>query len=118
MLFAGTKENRALADATISHIKAEARLKSTRANLLKVGAYSIFVLCLGLGCGAAFSGCASIKNAQSSSDDIARILVKAINNASITTKGEVRLSPGATLTVDRDAIVGVDPTASVKLEPG
>ena len=71
MLFSGTKENRALADATISRLKAEARMQSTRASLFKIGGYSAFVVCLGLGCGAALLGATSIKKAQSSSHEIA-----------------------------------------------
>jgi hypothetical protein len=117
MLFSGTKENRALADATISHIKAEARIESTKASLFKIGGYSAFVVCLGLGCGAAFLGYASIKETQSSSEEIAKILVKAISNASITTKGEVKLLPGAIVSIKPDATVGLNPTAFVKLEP-
>ena len=118
MLFSGTKENRALADATISRLKAEARIESAKASLFRIGGYSAFVVCLGLGCGAAFLGYASIKKAQSSSDEIANILVKAISNASITTKGEVKLLPGAIVSIKPDATVGLDPTASVKLESG
>ena len=118
MLFSETKENRALADATISRLKAEAKLVNVRANLLRTGGYSAFVVCLGLGFGAAFLGYASIKNAQSSSDEIAQLLVNAINNASITAKGEVRLQPGATLVLKPGATVRLNPTASVKLEPG
>jgi hypothetical protein len=118
MLFAGTEENRALANATVSRLKAEARMESTRASLLKIGGYSAFVVCLGLSCGAAFLGYASIKKAQSSSDEIAKILVKAISNASITTKGEVKLLPGAIVSIKPDATVGLDPAASVKLESG
>jgi hypothetical protein len=117
MLFPETKENRALANATVSRLKAEARLESTRASLFKIGGYSAFVVCLGLGCGAAFLGYASIKKAQSSSDEIAKILGKAISNASITTKGEVKLLPGAIVSIKPDATVGLNPTASVKLEP-
>jgi hypothetical protein len=118
MLFAGTIENRALANATVSRLKAEARMESTRASLFKIGGYSAFVVFLGLGCGAAFLGYASIKKAQSSSDEIAKILGKAISNASITTKGEVKLLPGAIVSIKPDATVGLNPTASVKLEPG
>ena len=118
MLFSGTKENRALANATISRLKAEARIESTKASLCKIGGYSVFVVCLGLGCGAAFLGYASIKKAQSSSEEIANILAKAISNASITTKGEVKLLPGAIVSIKPDATVGLNPTASVKLEPG
>ena len=61
MLFSGTKENRALANATIPRLKAEARKESTKASLCKIGGYSAFVVCLGLGCGAAFLGYVSIK---------------------------------------------------------
>jgi hypothetical protein len=75
-------------------------------------------VCLGLGCSAAFLGYASIKKAQSSSDEIATILGKAISKASITTKGEVKLLPGAIVSIKPDATVGLNPTASVKLEPG
>lgn len=117
MLFSGTKENRALADATILRLKAEARMESTRASLFKIGGYSAFVVCLGLGCGAAFLGYASIEKAQSSSGEIATILVKAISNASITTKGEVKLVPGAIVSIRPDATVRLDPAASVKIEP-
>jgi len=117
MLFSGTKENRALADATISRLKSEARLGSVRASLLGTGGYSALAVCLGLGFGAAFLGYASIKKAQSSSDEIAQLLVKGINNASITTKGDLRLLPGTTLVLKPGATVGLDPTASVKLEP-
>jgi hypothetical protein len=118
MLFSETKESRALADATISRLNAEAKLVSVRASLLRTGGYSAFVVCLGLGFGAVFLGYASIKNAQSSSDEIAQLLVNAINNASITAKGEVRLQPGATLVLKPGATVRLDPTASVKLELG
>src|SRR5271156_2710907 len=118
MLFSGTKENRTLANATIAHLKAEARKESTKASLFKIGGYSVFVVCLGLGCSAAFLGYASIKKAQSSSEEIANILAKAISNASITTKGEVRLLPGAIVSIKPDATVGLNPTASVQLEPG
>jgi hypothetical protein len=118
MLFSGTKENRALADATISRLGAEARMESARASFFRIGGYSVFVVCLGLGCGAAFLGCASIKKAQSSSEEIANILFKAISNASITTKGEVKLLPGAIVSIKPNATVGLNPTASVKLEPG
>jgi hypothetical protein len=76
------------------------------------------VVCLGLGCGAAMLGYASIKKAHSSSDEIANILVKAISNASITTRGEVKLLPGAIVSIKPDATVSLDPTASVKLESG
>jgi hypothetical protein len=116
MLFSGTKENRALADATVWRLKAEARIESTKASLFKIGGYSAFVVCLGLGCGAAFLGYASIKKAHSSSEEIANILVKAISNASITTKGEVKLLQGAIVSIKPDATVGLDPAASVKLE--
>ena len=118
MLFSGTKENRALADATISRLRAEARMERTRASLFKLGGYSVFVVCLGLGCGAALLGYASIKKAQSSSEEIANILVKAISNASITSKGEVKLLPGATVSIKPNATVGLNPIASVKLQPG
>jgi len=118
MLFPGTKENRALANATVSRLKAEARMQTSRASSFKVGGYSAFVVCLGLGCSAAFLGYASIKKAQSSSDEIAKILGKAISNASITTTGEVKLLPGAIISIKPDATVGLNPTASVKLEPG
>jgi hypothetical protein len=118
MLFSDTKENRALADATISRLKAEARRESTRASLFKLGGYSAFVLCLGLGCGAAFLGYASVKKAQSSSYMIAEILAKAISNARVTTKGEVRLLPGAIVSMKPDTTVDLAPTASVNLEPG
>ena len=118
MLFSGTKENRALADATISRLRAEAGMEATRATLFKVGGYSAFVVCLGLGFGAAFSGYASIKKAHSSSEEIANILAKAISNSSITAKGEVKLLPGAIVSVKPDATVVLDPAASVKLEPG
>jgi hypothetical protein len=91
---------------------------STRASLFKVGGYSAFVVCLGLGFGAAFLGYASIKKAQSSSDEIAKILIKAISNVRITTTGEFRLLPGATLVLKPGATVGLDSTASVKLQPG
>jgi hypothetical protein len=117
MLFSGTKENRALADATISRLGAEARMESARASCFKIGGYGVFVVCLGLGCGAAFLGCASIKKAQSSSEEIANILVKAISNASITTKGEVKLLPSAIVSIKPNSTVGLNPTASVKLEP-
>lgn len=117
MLFSETKENRALADATISRLKADARMERTKASLFRVGGYSVFVMCLGLGCGAAFLGYAPIKKAQSSSNEIARILVTAISNATITTKGEVRLLPGAIVSLKPGATVGLDPTASVKLDP-
>ena len=93
MLFPGTKQNRTLADATISRLKAEARMQSTRASLFRIGGYSAFVVCLGLGFGAAMLGYASIKKAHGSSHEIANILVKAISNASITTRGEVKLLP-------------------------
>jgi hypothetical protein len=118
MLFPGTKENRALANATVSRLKAEARMQTTRTSLLKVGGYCAFVVCLGLGCSAAFLGYASIKKAQSSSDEIATILGKAISKASITAKSEVTLLPGAIISIKPDATVGLNPTASVKLEPG
>ena len=118
MLFPGTKRNRTLADATISRLKAEARMQSARASLFKIGGYSAFVVCLGLGCGAALLGYASIKKAHSSSDEIANVLVKAISNASITTRGKVKLLPGAIVSIKSDATVGLDPTASVKLESG
>jgi hypothetical protein len=118
MLFSGTKENRALADATLSRLRAEARMESTRASLFKLGGYSVFVVCLGLGCGAALVGYASIKKAQSSSEEIANILVKAISNASITSKGEVKLLRGATVSIKPNATVGLNPATSVKLEPG
>jgi hypothetical protein len=118
MLFSETIENRALADATVSRLKAEARIESTSASLLRVGGYSIFVVCLGLGCSAAFLGYSSIKKAQSSSDEIARILSTAINSASITTKGEVTLLPGATIAFKPIVTASLDPTASVTVEPG
>lgn len=117
MLFSHTKENRALADATISRLKAEAQMESTKASLFKVGGYSAFVVCLGLGCGAAFLGYASIRSAQSSSDEIANILVKAISNASITIKGAVELVPGTPLVLKPDQTLRLDPNASVKVEP-
>jgi hypothetical protein len=118
MFFSDTKENRALADATISRLKAEARMESTKASLFKVGGYSAFVVCLGLGCGAAFLGYASIKDAQSSSGEISNILVKAISNASITTKGEVDLVPGTLLVLKPDQTLRLDPNASLKVESG
>jgi hypothetical protein len=118
MLFSGAKENRALADATISRLRAEARIESAKASLFRIGGYSAFVVCLGLGCAATLLGAASIKQAQSSSHEIANILVKAISNASITTKGEVKLLPGAIVSIESDATVGLNPTASVKLESG
>jgi hypothetical protein len=118
MLFSDTKENRALADATISRLKAEARMESTKASLFRVGSYSAFVVCLGLGCGAAFLGYASIKNAQSSSGEIADILVEAISNASITTKGEVKLVPGTLLVLKPDETLRLDPNAILKVELG
>jgi hypothetical protein len=110
MLFSGTTENRALANAAVSRLKAEARIESTRASLFRVGGYSIFAVCLGLGCGAAFLGYSSIRTAQSSSNEIARILATAINGASVTTKGEIRLLP--------DAVVSLKPGSAVKMEPG
>src|SRR6266478_6465866 len=110
MLFSGTTENRALANATVSRLKAEARIDSTRASLFWVGGYSIFAVCLGLGCGAALLGYSSIERAQSSSNEIARILATTINDASISTKGEIRLLP--------DARVSLKPGATVKMEPG
>ena len=116
MLFSGSKENRALADATISRLRAEARIESAKASLFRIGGYSAFVVCLGLGCGAALVGYASIKKAQSSSEEIANILVKAISNASITSKGEVKLLPGATVSIKPNATVGLNPATSVKLE--
>src|ERR1700733_4562325 len=109
MLFSEAIENRALANATVSRLKAEARIESTRASLLRVGGYSTFVLCLSLGCSAALLGYASIKKAQSSSDEIAKILSTAINSASIRTKGEVRIQPGT--------IVALRPGATVSLDP-
>jgi hypothetical protein len=118
MLFSGTQESRALADATISRLRAEGRIESAKASLFRIRGYSAFVACLGLGCGAAFLGAASIKKAQSSSDEIANLLVKAISNASITNRGEVKLLPGAFVFIRPDATVGLDPTASVKLESG
>jgi hypothetical protein len=118
MLFSGAKENRALADATISRLRAEARIESAKASLFRFGGYSAFVMCLGLGCGAVLLGYASIKKAHSSSDEIANVLVKAISNASITTRGEVKLLPAAIVSIKPDATVGLDPTASVKLETG
>ena len=117
MWFSETIESRALSDATISRLKADARIESTRASLLRVGGYSIFVVCLGLGCSAAFLGYSAIKKAQSSSDEIARILSTAISSASITTKGEVRLLPGAAVSVQPGGTVGLDYTATVKVEP-
>jgi len=118
MLFSNTKENRALSDATILRLKADARMDSTRASLFRVSGYSAFVVCLGLGFGAAFLGYASIEKAQSSSHEIAKILVKAISNANITTKGEVRLLPGGIVSIKPGATVGLDPDASVRLESG
>jgi hypothetical protein len=118
MLFSETIENRALADATISRLKAEARIESTRASLLRVGGYSIFVVCLGLGCSAAFLGYSSIKKAHSSSDEIAKVLSTAIKSASVQTKGEVRLLPDATVSLKPGTIVSLDPTTAAKVEPG
>src|SRR5262249_47964230 len=103
---------------TISRLKAEARMETAKATLLKVGGYSAFVVCLSLGFGIAFSGYASIKKAHSSSEEIANILANAIINASITAKGEVKLLPGAIVLIKPDATVVLDPAASVKLEPG
>src|SRR5260370_15474539 len=108
MLFSGTTENRALADTTVLRLKAEARIENARASLLRVGGYSIFVVCLGLGCGAALLGYASIKKAQGSSNEIAKILSTAINGVSIKTKGEVRILP--------DAIVSLKPCTTVSLD--
>ena len=116
MLFSDTRENRPLADATISRLKAEARMESTKASLFKVASYSALVVCLGLGCGATFLGYASIKNAQSSSGEIADILVKAISNASITTRGEVKLVPGTLLVLKPDQTLRLDPNAILKVE--
>jgi hypothetical protein len=117
MLFSETTQNRALADATVSRLKAETRIENTRASLFRVGGYSIFVVCLGLGFGSAFLGYASIKKAQSSSDEIAKILSTAINGATIKTKGEVRLLPNANVALRPGTTVTLDPTP-VKLEPG
>jgi hypothetical protein len=75
-------------------------------------------VCLGLGCGAAFLGYASIKNAQSSSGEIADILVKAISNARINTKGEVKLVPGTLLVLKPDQTLRLDPNAVLKVELG
>jgi hypothetical protein len=44
MLSSGTKENRALADATISRLRAEARMESIRASVFKIGGYCAFVV--------------------------------------------------------------------------
>jgi hypothetical protein len=117
MLFSNTNENRALADATISRLKAEARIESTKASLFRVGGYSIFVVCLGLGCGATFLGFASIKKAHSSSDEIAKILSTGINSATIKTRGEVRILPSAIVSLKPGTTVNLRPTL-VKLEPG
>jgi hypothetical protein len=117
MLFSETIENRALANATISRLKAAARVDSTKASLFRVGGYSIFIVCLGLGCCGAFLGYASIKKARSSSDEIARILSTAINSSIIKTKGEARLLPGAIVSLKPGTSVTLHPTP-VKLEPG
>jgi hypothetical protein len=116
MLFSGTTDNHALADATVSRLKAEARIESTRASLFRVGGYSIFVVCLGLGCGAALLGYSSIKKAQSSSNEIAKVLTTAINGAPITTKGEVRLLPDAGVSLKPDATVKIEPGATVEVQ--
>jgi hypothetical protein len=118
MLFSGTTENRDLAHAAIAHLKAEARMRSTRASLFRVGGYSIFVVCLGLGCSLAFLGYSSIKEAQSTSNEIARILSTATNNASVKVRGEVRLPPGANASLKPGSTVSLDSTASVKVGPG
>ena len=85
-------------------------MESAKASLFKIAGYSVFALCLGLGCGAAFLAYASIKNAQSSSEEIANTLAKAISRATITTKGEVKLSQGATISIKADATAGLNPT--------
>ncbi len=117
MLFSETIDSRTLADATVSRLKAEARIESTRASLLRVGGFSIFVVCLGLGCSAAFLGYSSIKRAHSSSNELARILSSAITTASVKTKGEVRLLPDAIVSLKSGATVSPDPTTPVKVEP-
>ena len=118
MLFSETIESRGLADATISRLKADARFESTRANLFRLGGYSIFVVCLGLGCSAAFLGYSSIKKAQSSSYEIAKILSAPINSTAVTVKGEVKLGSDAIVALKPDTTVRLDPTAATKLEPG
>src|SRR6266480_477405 len=109
MLFSDTIESRALADATVSRLKSEARTESKKASLLRVGGYSIFIVCLGLGCSAALLGYSSIKKAQSSSNEIATILSTAINRASVKIMGEVRLPLDASISLKTGATVSLDP---------
>ncbi|WP_038973291.1 hypothetical protein [Bradyrhizobium genomosp. III] len=117
MLFAETVENRALANATASRLNAEARVENAKASLLRVSGYSALLICLGLACGATFLGCASIKRAQSSSDEIAAILATAIHSASVRINGEVKLVPGATVALNTKAAVYLDTGASVTIDP-
>jgi hypothetical protein len=117
MLFSNTKENDALAAATVAKLKADARIESNRAGLFRICGYSVFVACLSIGSGMAFLGYSSVKKAHSSSDEIAKVLVKALSGASITAKGEVKLLPGAIVSLRPDATVMLDPHTSVKAEP-
>jgi hypothetical protein len=115
MLFPGTKENFDLSAATISRLKADSRIETTRASLLRMAGYGLFSICLGLGCGAALSGYSVIKKAQSSSAEIADILLTAINGTAVTVKGEVKLDPDSTVTLEPGATVSLDPAAKARL---
>lgn len=115
MLFSDTIDNRALADATISRLKADARMESAKACLFRIGGYSSFAVCLVLGWSVAVLGYTSIKRAQNSSHEIAQILSTAISNVSLRIKGEVELLPRAEVSLRAGQTVTLDDASHVKL---
>jgi hypothetical protein len=116
MLFSSTRQNDALASATAARLKADARIVNAKAALFRICGYSVFVVSLGIGLGLTSLGFYSVRKAQSSSDEIGRILVNAFSRATIRTKGQVTLAPGAVVSLRPDTTVTLDPNASVRAQ--
>lgn len=124
MNLAGTGQNRALAAAVNSQIKAEARNLSARAAFWRLLGIGSMLALAGIGVGAGFLGYSYTLDATSSARTIGEAISRALASTPLHTTGAVRLDAAdASVRLDakdvalQAAPLKLDPAATVHMDP-
>lgn len=112
-------QNAALAGAVNSRIKSDAAMVAAQAVLWRLVGVGACAALVGVGVGAALFGYSYITDATRNADRVATAFVEALEKTTIKTTGEVKIEPGAKVTLDTTgSTVALDPNANVKLDAG
>jgi hypothetical protein len=110
-----TPENQALAAAVEARMRADSRIVSAKAMLLRLAGIGGLVALTGVGAAAAMLGYSFIKDERPSADKIADALVRALDRTTLKATGDFRLADDAKVRLDNPT-VSLDPNASLRVD--